>query len=109
MDWRTRPFRDTGCGKLPEWPADMLLKEFRPLRDLGEALLIKLMGENVPLDDDELSFLAYALTDVDYDKAFTVAMLYPQAAYWRYRANQTKGSLRTTESNTKRYVKSIEP
>ncbi|MDX9980521.1 MAG: hypothetical protein RBU25_10895 [Lentisphaeria bacterium] len=94
MDWRTRPcrpeYRNSPYGEVAEWPPAMLHHEFRPLRELGEALLIKLMGENLPLGDDDQDLLAQALTDVDYGKAFTCGMVYPQAAYWRHRANLAK-------------------
>jgi hypothetical protein len=100
MDWHTRPGPVSAYGKVPEWPAEMVSKEYRPLRELGEALLIKLMSEDAPLDDAELGFLKHALTEVDYDKTLTCAMLYPMAAYWRYRANQNQTTKRTESGDT---------
>jgi hypothetical protein len=94
MDWRTRPcrpeYRNSAYGEVAEWPPAMLRNEFSPLRELGEALLVKLMCPSLPFDSADLDMLAQVLTTVDYDKAFTCGVLYPQAAYWRYRANLAK-------------------
>ncbi len=81
---------DDGGYMCNEVPA---LKMERPLRELGEALLIKLMA-NLALDEEDVRHLSYALTAVDYEKAFCCYMLYPQAAYWRYRANLARETLK---------------
>ena len=94
MDWRTRPCREphrsSAYGRVPEWPPEMLRCEFRPLRECGEALLIKLMAGNEQLDETEIAVLTRALRDVDYDLSFTSAIVYPMAAYWRCRAHQAQ-------------------
>ena len=90
MDWRTRPSRNvvSGYGPVPIWPQAML-QEFRPIREVGEALLIKLVCPDGNLSEEELSWLTLGLNKIDCDKAFTYAMHYPPAAYWRLAANQT--------------------
>lgn len=90
MNIRTRPNRErfvgSDFGHVAVWPEEMSC-EFRPLRELGESLLVRLMAPQADLDDHQRDLLARSLTDVDYGKTFTYAMLYPQAAYWRYAAN----------------------
>lgn len=89
MGWRDKPLRkwmlDAGYA-VAEWPPQMS-REFKPLRETGEALLIKLMA-GLELNHEDRRCLAHALERVDYGKAFTYAIFYPQAAYWRLRANE---------------------
>ena len=93
MNWRTRPcrerYRDSSYGKVAQWPHVVLYGQYKPLRELGESLLIQLIGSDRSLDDESLDLLTTGLTTVDYDKVCTIGMIYPLAAYWRYRANLT--------------------
>lgn len=88
MGWRGRPLvkwmQDAGYA-VAEWPPQVL-KEFDFLRHGGEALLIKLMA-GLALAAEDRRCLEHSLAAVDYSKLCTYAMLYPQAAYWRWRAN----------------------
>lgn len=96
MNWRTRPARElpetqgSAYGKVAAFPAAMRDHEFRPLRESGESLLIRLMDGRDRLSDADVSVLTRALTEVDYGRTFTYAMCYPLAAYWRYRANRSR-------------------
>lgn len=94
MDWRTRPcrpaFRGSTYGHVAEWP-EAMLGEFRPLREVGEALLTRLMAPGIALTAEDEDLLERALTGVDYARAFTCGMLYPWAAFWRYRRQQACG------------------
>jgi len=91
LNWRGKPaikdFLAAGYA-IPEWPEE-LRREFKILRVVGEALFIKLMAPDALLNDEERESLACALS-VDYDKAFGYGMLYPLAAYWRLRANESR-------------------
>lgn len=91
IGWRGRPLRrwmlDAGYAVAER--NELVQGEFRMLRHAGEALLIKLMAQ-MELDAEDRRCLEHALGAVDYNKACTYGMLYPQAAYWRWRANNKR-------------------
>jgi len=91
MNWRDWParqaFLDSGYGHVPEWPVDFMQKEFLPLRETGEALLMRLMSPTPALSADHAVVMRRALTEPNYELAYSYGMLYPQAAFWRYAAN----------------------
>ncbi len=91
MDWRARPDRnpDSSYGHVPAWPEEML-REFRPMRELGEALLIRLLSPEGELAQEEQDELAHGLHAMNCETMFTYAMHYPPAAFWRLAANRTR-------------------
>lgn len=98
VDFRNLPSREkviprfqaTGARHchVAQWDPRMRYDEFVPLRELGESLLICLAAPNLELSEEQLDCLRQGLAEVDYSLACSKGMLYPQAAYWRWAAQQ---------------------
>ncbi|MEW6753892.1 MAG: hypothetical protein AB1505_23370 [Candidatus Latescibacterota bacterium] len=69
-------------------------QDFQQLVAQTAQRLVRLLPRRGLLGDDRVDPLAQdeplltALTRVDYPRAFTCGMLYPLAAYWRFRSPQ---------------------
>lgn len=100
LNWRhwdvRQSYVDSGYGRVPEWPQGFREREFAPLRQTGEALMIQLMAPGKGLTPAQLETLEALVTRPDYDLTFTYAMLYPAAAFWRQAAAESQSAEHTS-------------